>query len=72
MTIRVGFPAPRPRGVALVYDRHGRPKIKDGWVERLSPEQRTWVEHALAMRGFRLTEHSFEEIDDGDSRSSGR
>ena len=65
--IRVGMPEPKPKAVGLVFDKHGRPKIKDGWVKRLSPEERTRVEHALAMRGFRLTEHSFEEIDNGNS-----
>jgi len=64
---QAGFVAPRPRAVGLVYDKHGRPKIKDGWVERLRPDERAWIERALAMRGFRLTEHSFEEIDNGNS-----
>ena len=72
MTVKVGLPPPRPQAVGLVFDKHGRPKIKDGWVERLSPEQRKFVEHALNMRGFRLTDHSFEEIDDGNSQCNGR
>ena len=70
--IRAGLSSPRPRGVGLVYGPDGKPKIKDGWVERLTPDQRTWVEHALAMRGFRLNGHSIEEIDDGYSERRGR
>ena len=64
---RVGMAAPKPKAVGIVFDKHGRPKIKDGWVTRLTPEERIRVEHALIMRGFRLTEHSFEEIDNGNS-----
>ena len=65
--IKVGMPTPKPKAVGIIFDKHGRPKIKDGWVQKLSPEERLRVAHALEMRGFRLTEHSFEEVDNGNS-----
>lgn len=57
---------PQPRGVGIVF-RDGRPVVKDGWVARLRPEERKWVEHALEMRGFRLNGNTIEEVDNGNS-----
>jgi hypothetical protein len=62
---------PKATGVGIVWRANGKPAIDDGWVEKLTPAQRTWVEHALNMRGFRLKGNSFEEIDDGNSEHKG-
>ena len=67
MSNKTALVPPRPRGVAVIFDRHGRPKVDDGWVESLSPEDRIMAEHALNSRGFRLNGNSIEEIDDGNS-----
>ena len=68
---RVGLGAPRPRGVAIIFDRRGQPRIDDGWVASLTPEQRIMAEHALNSRGFRLNGNSIEEIDDADTFNRG-
>lgn len=55
-------------GVGIVWRANGRPAIDDDWVKSLTPAQRTWVEHALEARGFRLNGNTLEEIDDGNSQ----
>ena len=56
-----GIATPKARAIGVAWTAEGKPRIKDGWVERLSPAEREGVDRALRMRGYRLNGFSIEE-----------
>lgn len=44
-----------PRGVGIVYDAAGAPKITKDWLDHLSPADRAAADADLAAHGWKLT-----------------
>lgn len=47
---------PRPMMIAVVFDKHGRPKLDADFVANMSPVVRVHVNNRLLARGFKLTD----------------
>lgn len=47
-------PQGKARGVGIVYDKNGRPKITEDWLKNLSAEDRRGVDINLAAHGWKL------------------
>jgi hypothetical protein len=48
-------PQYKARGVGITWDRDGRPKITQDWLDHLSPVDRALVDADLAARGWRVS-----------------
>jgi hypothetical protein len=53
---KAATPQPRPLAIGVVFDRHGKPKLEESFVNALTPVRRVHVNNILLARGFKLTD----------------